>query len=103
MEVEAALRVGLLRLRRLVALVLRVELALENVLGVGERVRIDRPALDVPHRKSLHRARGAELVTATRKDRVVEAAARKKCRRDRHAEGHRERHRLWIPVALGPY
>src|SRR5207245_2033189 len=66
MEVEAALRVGLLRLRGLVALVLRVELALEDVLGVGERVRIDGPALHVPHREALDRAGGTELVAGAR-------------------------------------
>src|SRR5206468_2182047 len=69
--------------------------------GIGERVGIDGPALHVAHREALHRARGAELVTAAWEHRVIEAAAGEQRRRDRNTERHREWHRLRVLVVLG--
>jgi hypothetical protein len=77
MEVEAALRVGVLGLLRLIALVARVEIPLEHVLGIRDGVRIDRARLHETGREALHRARGPELVAAAREHDVVEAATGK--------------------------
>ena len=100
MEVEAALRVGVLRLLRLVALVARMQVALEHVLAVSDRVRVDGPRLHQARREALHRARRAELVAATREHDVVEPAAGQERGGDRQAEADGQRHGLGVLVVL---
>ena len=100
MEVVAALDIGLLGLRGLVALVTRMQVALERVLSVRDRVRIHGARLHDAHREALHRACGAELVAAARQNDVVEATAGEEGGGGRQAEVHGERNGL-VLVVLG--
>ena len=75
-----------------------MQIALERILGVRDRVRIDGAGLHDAHREALHRARGAELVAAARQDDVVKAASGEQRRRGRQTEVHGEGHGLVFVV-----
>ncbi len=98
-EVVAALDVGLLGLGRLVALVARMQVALERILGIGAGVGVDRGRLDEAHRRALDRAGRTQLVAATRQHHVVEAATREERGRGGQPEVHGERDGLLFVVA----
>ena len=101
MERELALLVGGLGLGRLVALVPRVEVALQDQLAVGHGPGVDGPGLDDANREALDRAGRAQLVAAARQDHVVEAAPGDERGRRREAEAHRQRNGPLIVVVLG--
>ena len=96
MEEGLALHAGLLRLGGLVALVARMEVALEHVLGVGQGVGVDGLRLHQAHRDALDRAGDADLVAALGQDHVVEPGAGDHRAGGRHAEAHRDRDALLV-------
>src|SRR5581483_5922475 len=85
----------------LVALVARVEVALQHVLAVGHGVGVDGASLDQADRRALDRAGRAQLVGAARQHDVVEAAAGDERAGGRQPEAHGERDRLVVVVVLG--
>ena len=94
MEVVAALHAGILRLLGLEPAVLRIDVALQHDLGVGQCHRVDGACLDDADRRALHRAGDADLVAALRHDGVAERRAGEQRAGRRHAEAHGDRHRL---------
>ena len=101
MEREFALPVGRLGLGRLIPLVAREEVALQDQFAVRDRPRVDRPGLDDPDGKALDRARRAQFVAAPRQDHVVEAAPGDERGRRGEAEAHRQRNGPLVVIVLG--
>ena len=88
MKMVAALHAGILRLLGFESAITRMDITFENQLSVGERVGVDRAALDHAYGAALHCTGNADFIAAHRQNGVVEASAREQCAGGRHAKAH---------------
>jgi len=102
-EWVAALGVVLLRLPRLVALVARLEIALEHEVAVGDRIGVHRLGLHDADREALGRTGRAQLVSPPGQDYVVVATAGDQRASDGEPEAHGDGDAPLVPVVLGDH